>query len=176
MRIATHGDKPLLLQILSRAFAANGSVNYVVGQGDGQLNRTRALMKYSVEVCFRFGNIYFDEDRAACALVLYPQRKRTTLQSVALDVQLAFRAIGWRRIRRVLRREAQIKKVRPEEDMVYLWFIGVDPARQHAGIGSILLNRVIDVASRDGLPIYLETSSRRTCLGTSGLGLQSMVH
>jgi len=158
MEIATYGDKPLIIQILSRAFAANGSVNYVVGQGDGQLKRTRALMEYSVEVCFRFGNIYLDEDRAACALVLYPHSKRTTLRSVALNVQLAFRVIGLRRIRRVLHREAQIKKVRPEEDMAYLWFIGVDPARQHAGIGSALLNRVIDVASRDGLPVYLETS------------------
>src|SRR5690606_694712 len=130
----------------------------VVGNSDGQLKRIRALMEYSVEICFRFGNVYLDEDRAACALILYPHRKRTTFQSVALDAQLAFRAIGLRRIRRVLRREAQIKKIRPGEDMAYLWFIGVDPARQRAGIGSALLRKVIDVTSRDGLPVYLETS------------------
>src|SRR5690554_1107220 len=157
MMLATYQDKPLLVHLLSQAFVANGSVNYVVGRGDGQLKRIRALMEYSVEVCFRFGNVYLDEDRTACALVLYPHRKRTTMKSVALDAQLAFRAIGWRRIRRVLGRETQIKKVRPKEDMAYLWFIGVDPVRQHAGIGSTLLRQVIDVASRDGLPIYLET-------------------
>ncbi len=156
--LATRQDKSLLVHLLSQAFAANGSVNYVVGNGDGQLKRIRALMEYSVEVCFRFGNVYLDEDRAACALVLYPHHKRTTLKSVALDVQLALRAIGWRRVWRVLRREAQIKKIQPKEDMAYLWFIGVDPVRQHAGIGSTLLQSVIDVASRDGLPVYLETS------------------
>lgn len=156
--LATYQDKPLLVHLLSLAFAANGSVNYVVGRGDGQLKRIRALMEYSVEVCFRFGNVYLDENRTACALILYPHRKRTTLRSIALDVQLALRAIGWRRVRRVLRREAQIKKIRPGEDMAYLWFIGVDPARQHAGIGSALLRKVIDVTSRDGLPVYLETS------------------
>lgn len=158
MKLATYQDKPLLVHLLSQAFAGNGSVNYVVGDGEGQLKRIRALMEYSVEVCFRFGNVYLDENRTACALILYPHRKRTTLQSVSLDVQLAFRAIGWRRIRRVLRREAEIKKVRPGEEMAYLWFIGVDPARQQTGIGSALLRGVIDVASRDGLPIYLETS------------------
>jgi len=158
MMLATRQDKSLLVHLLSQAFAANGSVNYVVGNGDGQLKRIRALMEYSVEVCFRFGNVYLDEDRAACALVLYPHHKRTTLKSVALDVQLALRAIGWRRVWRVLRREAQIKKIQPKEDMAYLWFIGVDPVRQHAGIGSTLLQSVIDVASRDGLPVYLETS------------------
>src|SRR5690606_16419603 len=134
MMLATRQDKSLLVHLLSQAFAANGSVNYVVGNGDGQLKRIRALMEYSVEVCFRFGNVYLDEDRAACALVLYPHHKRTTLKSVALDVQLALRAIGWRRVWRVLRREAQIKKIQPKEDMAYLWFIGVDPVRQHAGI------------------------------------------
>ncbi|HWK55742.1 MAG TPA: GNAT family N-acetyltransferase [Parapedobacter sp.] len=158
MMLATHQDKPLLVHLLSQAFAANGSVNYVVGDGDGQLKRIRALMEYSIELCFRFGNVYLDEDRAACALVLYPHRKRRTLKSVALDAQLAFRAIGLHRICRVLRREEQIKKIQPKEDMAYLWFIGVDPARQHAGIGSTLLQSVIDVASRDGLPVYLETS------------------
>lgn len=158
MILATYQDKPLLVHLLSQAFAANGSVNYVVGDGDGQLKRIRALMEYSVEVCFRFGNVYLDENRSACALVLYPHRKRTTVRSVALDVKLVFHAIGWRRIRRVLRREAQIKKIQPKEDMAYLWFIGVDPAQQHAGIGSALLHSVIDVASRDGLPVYLETS------------------
>src|SRR5690606_3280807 len=158
MMLATYQDKPLLVHLLSQAFAANGSVNYVVGSGEGQLKRIRTLMEYSIEVCFRFGNVYLDENRTACALILYPQRKRTTLRSIALDVQLALRAIGWRRVRRVLRREAQIKKIQPKEDMAYLWFIGVDPARQHAGIGSALLRLVIDVASRDGLPVYLETS------------------
>lgn len=158
MKIATYKDKPLLVNLLSRAFAANGSVNYVVGQRDGQLGRIRALMAYSVELCLRSGNGYLDEDHTACALVLYPHRRRTTLQSILLDIQLVFRAIGWRGIRRVLRREAQIKKIRPGEDMAYLWFIGVDPMRQQAGIGSTLLRRVIDMASQDGLPVYLETS------------------
>jgi Acetyltransferases len=155
---AAYQDKALLVNILSRAFAVNGSVNYVVGQGDGQLGRIRALMAYSVEVCFRFGKVYLDRDNMACALVLYPHRRQTTLRSIALDVELVLKAIGWRRLRRVLRREAQIKKIQPKEDMAYLWFIGVDPARQQVGIGSALLHSVIDVASQDGLPVYLETS------------------
>ncbi|RQP15835.1 MAG: hypothetical protein EAS52_13715 [Parapedobacter sp.] len=103
--LATYEDKPLLVDVLSRAFENNGSVRYVVGYGDGQMNRIRALMEYSVEVCFRYGNIYIDRNRTACALVLYPLRRRASLQSIALDVQLVFRAIGWLNIRRVLRRE-----------------------------------------------------------------------
>lgn len=156
--LATYEDKPLLVDVLSRAFENNGSVRYVVGYGDGQMNRIRALMEYSVEICFHYGNIYLDSNRTACALILYPHRKRTTLRSVMLDVQLVLRAIGWRNIRRVLKREAQLKRIQPKEDMVYLWFIGVMPDRQQAGIGSALLLKVIEIASREGLPVYLETS------------------
>src|SRR5690606_13497877 len=150
--------KPSTVHLLSQAFVADGSGIYDVVSGEGQLKRMRALMEYSVEVCVRFGDVYLDDDRAACAFPLDPHRKRTALQWVALDAQLAFRAMGLHRIRRVLRREEQIKKIQPKKDMAYLWFIGVDPARQHAGIGSALLHSVIGVASRDGLPVYLETS------------------
>src|SRR5690606_15838318 len=115
--LATYEDKPLLVDVLSRAFENNGSVRYVAGYGDGQMNRIRALMEYSVEICFHYGNIYLDSNRTACALILYPHRKRTTLRSVMLDVQLVLRAIGWRNIRRVLKREAQLKRIQPKVEL-----------------------------------------------------------
>jgi ribosomal protein S18 acetylase RimI-like enzyme len=43
--------------------------------------------------------------------------------------------------------------------MTYLWFIGVDPAWQHQGIGGKLLNEIIEEANMESLPVYLETST-----------------
>ncbi len=43
----------------------------------------------------------------------------------------------------------------------YLPFIGVDPARQGAGIGAALLQHALAICDRDGLPAYLESSNPR---------------
>lgn len=43
----------------------------------------------------------------------------------------------------------------------YLYFLGVDPARQGQGIGSCLLREVLPQADRQRIPCYLETSAER---------------
>ena len=47
----------------------------------------------------------------------------------------------------------------PEEPHWYLAIIGVDPARQGQGIGSLLLDYALAGCDRDGLPAYLESSN-----------------
>lgn len=41
----------------------------------------------------------------------------------------------------------------------YLSLLGVSPSSQGCGIGSLLIEPILKQASRDGLPIYLETST-----------------
>lgn len=43
--------------------------------------------------------------------------------------------------------------------MYYLWFIGVDPDFQNTGIGSILLDELVEDSKFKKRPIYLETST-----------------
>ncbi|GGC42544.1 hypothetical protein GCM10011386_38490 [Parapedobacter defluvii] len=161
MIAATRHDKHLLIDILSRSFADNGSVDYVIRQGRGRTRRIRALMDYSIEVCLRSGKVLLNSERTACALVLYPHRKRTTFGSIRLNIQLVMCAIGITGIGRVLRRESRINRTRPMQKMAYLWFIGVPPDRQGAGTGSSLLQEMLAEADRMGLPVYLETSTER---------------
>ncbi len=100
------------------------------------MERIAALMDYSFEMCSLFGNVWLSNDRTACALVLYPHEKRTSLKAVWLDLKLIFRAIGLDGIKKALDRESKIKTKQPKQAMAYLWFIGVDPAEQHKGTGS----------------------------------------
>jgi GNAT superfamily N-acetyltransferase len=44
----------------------------------------------------------------------------------------------------------------------YLPWLGVDPARQGGGLGSLLLGDCLQVVDRDHLPAYLETPNPRT--------------
>jgi ribosomal protein S18 acetylase RimI-like enzyme len=86
-------------------------------------------------------------------------RKKTTLRSILLDVQLALFCIGLSNLKKVMDRESKIKKLYPKEPIYYLWFIAVDPEYQHQKIGSTLLESVIKDSIQQGTPIYLETSA-----------------
>lgn len=159
MKSASYKDKGLVTAILTKSFDTNQSINYVVKQDGKRTSRIKALMDYSFEVCYLFGDIFLSDDKKACALVLYPDKKRTTPKSILLDVKLILSCIGIENIKKTLSREALVKKIQPKVPMYYLWFIGVETDSQNTGIGSSLLNEVIKDSESKRRPVYLETST-----------------
>lgn len=159
MTKATYRDKKQILDLLVQSFQENLSVNYIVKQDRKRARRIRALMDYSFEMCYLFGNVFLTEHKKACALVLYPDKKKTTPKSILLDIKLISSCIGLKNIKKTLVRESKIKKIQPRKEMYYLWFIGVDPVWQHEGIGSTLLSEIIEDSRNKKRPVYLETST-----------------
>lgn len=159
MRTASKSDKSLIVDILTHSFDANASVNYIVKQDLKRTDRIRALMDYSFEMCTMFGEVFLSEDEKACALILYPDKKKFVLKSALLDVMLIVKSIGISNINKTIKREKLIKNIQPKIEMSYLWFIGVDPNAQNNGIGSKLLGEIISYSSAKNRPIYLETST-----------------
>jgi len=151
--------KALIVDILMNAFKDNQSVNFIVRQDDKRLKRICALMNYSFEMCYLFGDVWLSENREACALILYPHLKKLSIRAIWLDIKLIFQAIGVNGIFKAMKREAQIKDIQPNIPKSYLWFIGVNPQAQHSGFGSQLLHEIIDHAKTLEFPMYLETST-----------------
>ncbi len=156
---AEKSDKNLVVDILTKSFDTNQSVNYIINQDARRVQRVRALMDYSFDICYLFGDVYLSDDKKACALITYPDKKKTTLKSILLDVKLIFSSVGLKNIKRTLARESLINKIQSKELKYYLWFIGVDPDYQNEGIGSVLLNEIIEDSEYKKRPIYLETST-----------------
>lgn len=161
MKRASGDQKSLVVDILTKSFDDNKSVNYVVKQDEGRQERIRGLMDYSFNVCNAFGDVWMSDDNQACALVLYLDKKRSTLSAIIWDVKLALSVIGLNRVGQVLSREAKIKAFHPKEAFTYLWFIGVPPNLQNKGKGSQLLTEIIQESESKSRPIYLETSVDR---------------
>lgn len=159
MNKAKNDNREFIVSLLADSFKDNLSVNYIVRQDEIRLKRIRALMEYSFDMCFNFGEVWLSDDGKGCALMLYPHLKKFSRLSIWLDVRLIFKAIGLTGITKALKREGLIKKMQPKEKMVYLWFIGVNSTAQHTGIGSKLLEEIIELSGNKGLPIYLETST-----------------
>lgn len=159
MTLANYNDKTLIANILTRSFENNQSVNYIVKQDRKRMKRIRALMAYAFDVCYLHGKVFLSEDKKACALILIPDRKKATLRSMLLDMKLVFSCTGIGNVKKAIDREAKIKRLHPKEPMYYLWFIGVDPLHQKTGIGTALLNDIIEDAHQDSRTIFLETST-----------------
>jgi len=130
MRQAKYEEKNLIVDILTQSFESNQSVNYIIPQDKKRIKRIRALMDYSFEVCYLFGDVFISDDNN-----------------------------GFKNIKKTLSREALIQKVQPKKIMTYLWFIGVNLTEQNKGIGSKLLQEIIQQSVQNNRPIYLETST-----------------
>lgn len=159
MEISELKTKERINQILSSAFDTNKSVRYICGSGTDYRERIRGLMDYSIDNCEAFGKVYISEDSNACALVLFPDKKKTSWKTLQADIGLARQVIGLPNIFKVLKRESQIKSLHPTDPFCYLWFIAVDPLYQGLGKGSQLLQQVITDASRMNRIVHLETST-----------------
>ena len=156
---AQHTDKDLIINILVNSFNDNQSVNYIIKQDNKRHERIKGLMRYSFDVCNLFGDIFLSDDKKGCALLIYPDKKRTTLKSILLDAKFVLTSIGLSNINKAMKREAKIKEVHPDGLLYYLWFIGVESGNQNKGIGSRLLNEIISEGQKQNRTICLETST-----------------
>lgn len=152
-------NQTTVCNILTQSFLDNKSVNYIIKQDRYKHRRIEELMNYSYKQSSVFGKIYLNADNNACALLLYPDKKRTTLKSMLWDVRFIIKSMGISNIKKALQREAAIKKEHPNQPFSYLWFIGVDPSAQGKGIGSALMQQIISDSEKQQRPICLETST-----------------
>jgi Acetyltransferase (GNAT) domain len=155
---AQHTDKALVVNILINSFYDNKSVNYILKQDNKKNERLKRLMEYAFDNCLLFGEVFITADKKGCALLMYPDKKRTTLQSIVLDAKFAFTCLGLLNITRAMKREDKIKQVHPSGLLFYLWFIAIDLNYQNKGIGSQLMHDIILEAQKNNRTICLETS------------------
>ena len=155
---ATPKHKNLIIQILCDSFDKNKSINYIVKQDQLRKQRIRILMEYSYNIAMKFGEVFISENHLSCALVLYPEKKKLSLNTIFSDLNLVFNCIGISRIGKVLEKEKKTKVCHPSILFTHLWFIGVSPKAQGKGIGQNLLHEIIAHSTKIGRPVYLETS------------------
>ncbi|MBU1822247.1 MAG: N-acetyltransferase, partial [Bacteroidetes bacterium] len=88
MTEASLEDKALIVDILTRSFDSNQSINYLIPQDSRRQDRVRNLMEYSFELCRESGKILLSDDRRACAFIILPERRKTTWKSLRLSLFL----------------------------------------------------------------------------------------
>ena len=159
---AYYSDKALVVDILTKAYDKNTSVNYLIKQDKKRLFRIKRLIEYSFETCWHFGEIYLSSDKKGVAFILNPEKQKVTLRSIFLDLQLAVYSIGITNIVRVLKVERYKKMTRPKlHSYLYIWYIGVYPDYQGKGPAIELRNEIFALADKRQLPILIETTGEK---------------
>lgn len=156
----THKEK--VIEILSECFETNKTVNWIVKQDSKRKERIRDLMDYSFETCLEAGQIYLTDDLTGVIIFSNSDDKLPILEEAYLTIQFVLKVTGIEGIGRALRREEYISQFHPkDEEFIYIWFIGLKKTEQGRGVGSAMLQEVINRSNDEKIPVYLETSNEQ---------------
>lgn len=161
MIIAQKKDKPLVVNLLVRSFCDSKSIHYFVEREAEKRIRVQALMSYAFDYCMSSGEIFLSEDRQACALVLYPEKRIMSFESIWRQINFIVKASGWHYFKKVSARQKVVRSIHPRELKFHLWFMAVNPEVQRRGIGSRLLKQLIASSKEQHRIFCLETPDSR---------------
>ncbi|MGV9911491.1 GNAT family N-acetyltransferase [Streptomyces tendae] len=160
IRTAGEDDRDLVVRLLDEAFQ-DDPVSSWVFPGEEYRRRTHhRLMAAFADAVFADGRVDLTEDGAACALWLpVPADEQTAAEEdVPAQIREAVDPEN-ERVELIARLTDGIHPTGRAHE--YLWMIGVVPGRQGEGLGTALVESVLDRCDSEGLPAYLEASSAR---------------
>ncbi|MEV5513777.1 GNAT family N-acetyltransferase [Streptomyces flaveolus] len=165
IRTAGEGDRELVVRLLDEAFQ-DDPVSRWVFPGEEYRRRThRRLMAAFTDAVLADGWIDITEDGAACALWLSVSEDGHggETDEAGADGPAQVREAVDPDNARVERIARLTEGIHPSgRAHAYLWMIGVAPGRQGEGLGTALIESVLDRCDREELPAYLEASSARS--------------
>ncbi|MBT2492702.1 GNAT family N-acetyltransferase [Streptomyces sp. ISL-96] len=159
-RKATAAEVRPVTETLAAAFFADPVIGWA---WDNPARRRRILPDFFelwVTGCMEYDEVYVSDDLAGAALWMPPH-----VQEAFDDEADAFAAAVERVTHEfapaVLRLLTTLDDHHPREPHCYLPIMGTRPGEQGRGIGSALLDTVLEQCDRNGLPAYLEATSAR---------------
>ncbi len=147
--------------MLSRAFYHDPLVQYAVPDEARRARMLPSFYRIAVRYALRYGEVYTTPGVEGAACWLTPGN--TTLSTwrllrVAPSAPFTFGPSEQRRNIDFSRYAEDVHARALSGPHWYLWCLGVEPSRQHQGLGGQLVQPALARADRDGLPCYLETT------------------
>jgi GNAT superfamily N-acetyltransferase len=171
-------DRLRAIEALARAFYDDPCSCWIFpddGRRARQLERGFAF--FGRKYWFRGGASYATGSVAGAALWMAPDTWRMSPLAQLAMLPGMVRAVGARNMPRLLRFLTVADKKHPHDTHFYLPVIGVAPEWQGKGIGTALLQPVLEHCDREGIPAYLEASSprNRACYERNGFVVKEEV-
>lgn len=172
IRRAGEGDREAVTRLLDDAFQNDPVSSWVFPDAEDRRRKHSLLMGAFLGIVLEEGYVDVTEDGSACALWLpVPAEAHEGDEDGPAQLREAVDP-GNERIEQIARATAEIHPAGTAHE--YLWFIGVAPGRQGEGLGTALIQHVLDRCDRERLPAYLEASNARSCALYERLGFTFM--
>jgi GNAT superfamily N-acetyltransferase len=154
-RLAQPAELGAVTDLIARSFASEPFMTWVAAGDPARLRRFARLAVEHVA-----DEILVADDLGAAALVVRPGGLEAGAAEQLRMLPGLVRSAGLRRLPAVLRGLLHLERAHPAGAHATLIALGVEPARQGAGLGGALLTAVERL--RADVPIYLETGSEST--------------
>lgn len=156
---ASNGDRPALECALAAAFMDDPVAEWATPRGGLRQRTLRRFFGALLKAKLPDGFVYTDSERRGAALWAPPGAWRTTaIQGLRIATAFADPR-QWARGPLVARGLLYAERLHPQAPAhFYLATLGVTPEAQGRGLGSRLLQPVLEVCDADGVPAYLESS------------------
>ena len=162
IRWATQDEAPQLARTLSRAFLDDPVTAYFMPDPATRLQELERMFELInvPKIAAPHDMMFRTENYEAVALWLPPGK---TVLSLGESLRLlpALVSTFRRRALRGLRGMAEMDKHHPDVPYYNLHFIGTDPAHQGKGHGAALMRPLLERFDEEGVPTFLESSTRR---------------
>ncbi|MGI5428525.1 GNAT family N-acetyltransferase [Streptomyces sp. CA-179760] len=163
IRTAGEADRESVVRLLDEAFQNDPVSGWVFPGAEDRRAHHPGLMAAFTDIVLAAGRVDITEDGSACALWLSMPADDHDGDSEVDDGPAQVRAAvdpDNERIELIGRLTAAIHPSGRAHE--YLWMIGVAPGRQGEGLGTALIESVLDRCDREGVSAYLEASSARS--------------
>ena len=174
VRLATLDEIPDLAAVLARAFAHDPFFAWMAGDAPERSQRMRdgwsGILRHGSA---HLAHTYTTDDLAGVAIWLPPEHHGTSVVDSLRQLPALARLTGWRRLRQIgdaMDTLEQHRHRHAPQPHFYLSALGVEPERQGEGLGTALVQPVLDRCDRDRIPAYLETAVARNVLLYERLG------
>lgn len=159
------------ISIIAKTFDANPSVNTVIGAGGNRAKKIKRLAEFAYIKAKNRDGVYLSKNGKGAALAFRSNLGGFSFKEQWYEIRLAF-SLPVKKIIETLKREAYIKKHRANEgDYLYFWFLGVEEGGGNAVFE--LKDQIFDLADKENLPIFLETSVDRNVLAYERYGFET---
>ncbi|HEV2061722.1 MAG TPA: GNAT family N-acetyltransferase [Solirubrobacteraceae bacterium] len=156
VRLATAEDVPALADALARAFDDDPLAQFASPRASSRPRRQRFFFAGRLRTLIGEEMTYCDPQRRGAALWAPPDRWHAPPREQVRLLRMLNHRSPW-----VAAGFARMERLHPREPHYYLSTLGVAPEAQGRGLGSALLEPMLERCDREGVPAYLESSKER---------------
>ena len=159
IRAATAADLAGIARTIASAFADDPLLSWLLPNPADRERRIEAFYARALPAMWEGhrGEMLTTDGQTAVAIWRAPNEWKTPARTAVRTGVASLRSLGVPATMRVAKVLGALEKRHPSDEHWYLDALGTDPAYQRRGIGSAMLEPVLERCDEQGLPAYLET-------------------